>query len=103
MNKWTKSILFLAIIVSTVILYKSNIDYTNAISGDADIKFSQNTEQIGSYTYGKYERSVQNITQWQYDIMHKLGIPFKTMLYLRTIQNLECGDENGFCATHSDC
>lgn len=41
--------------------------------------------------------NVNAIPEWQKPLYEKLGIPYSTQLLMRTVNQLECGDENGFC------
>lgn len=65
-------------------------------------KFPEFQEVIGTFKYGEYTRNVVSITDWQKKIMDKNKISFQTQLYLRTLQTMECGDENGFCMNRFD-
>lgn len=66
-------------------------------------KFTENQQVIGTFKSGKYYRNVVNIPEWQHAIMSKHGIPMETQMLLRTINTMECGDENGFCENRFDC
>lgn len=52
---------------------------------------------VGSYVHGKYEFTVNQIPDWQSSIYKKLGISLDTQLLMRTLNQLECRDIDGFC------
>lgn len=57
---------------------------------------------IATYSIGKWKFNVNAIPEWQAHIYNQLGIPLKTQLLLRTVQQLECNQINGFCLNSSD-
>ena len=60
-------------------------------------RYVAHAETLGTYKFGNYTFTTDSIPDWQLRIYQDMGVPGKTQLLLRTINQLECGHQDGFC------